>query len=77
MVMLISSPEFTFYYHFGISCCEELLPGAGGEGGPVCLEASTCVFGFLGLFWAIEISTSDTDVSTDVEGDNGGLIGCN
>ena len=38
------------------------------------------MFGFLGLFWVLEISTRDTDVSTDVEGDNGGggvLIGCN
>ena len=34
------------------------------------------MFGFLVLFWDFELSVCVTDVSTDAEGDNGGLIGC-
>ena len=63
--MLISSPEFIFYYHFlgGF-----LLRGAANF---------WVTWGFLGLFGALEISIWDTEVYTDVGGDNRGLIGCN
>ena len=78
--MLISSPEFIFllpFWDFLLRAADTFWAIGGWWGGWTCLFKSPCVFGFLDLFWALEIFTWDTDVSTDVEGDKGGLIGCN